>query len=133
MKEEPMYIKDFNGWSIIKSRLNERERLPFISEREIWWCSVGVNVGDEEDGKGTHYSRPVLVLRKFSSRLFLGVPLTTQVKEKAFYHRIHFHDREQCVMISQVRMWDARRLSSCLGQLPENQFDGIREALKAMI
>jgi hypothetical protein len=38
------YHKNFEEWSALKSRLNERGT-PTFKEREVWWCSVGVNVG----------------------------------------------------------------------------------------
>ncbi len=31
------------------------------------WCSIGINVGDEEDGKNELYERPVLVIKKFNA------------------------------------------------------------------
>ncbi|PID34747.1 MAG: hypothetical protein CR971_01625 [candidate division SR1 bacterium] len=36
----------------------------FINMREIWYVSLGNNIGYEEDGKGNDYKRPVLVLKK---------------------------------------------------------------------
>lgn len=125
--------KDFDNWKRLKARLNERDRFPTFRQREIWWFSVGVNVGHEEDGKGSFASRPVLIVRKFNRRLFWGVPLTTQIKEKLHYHRVHFKGKEQCVMLSQMRLWDAKRLRNKMGQLPEDQFEEIRSALIALL
>lgn len=60
-----------------------------FKEREIWWRSIGTNIGTEEDGKNAHFERPVLVLRKFNRDIFLGLPLTSTRKD----HRYHFHYR----------------------------------------
>lgn len=125
--------KDFAGWHQLKSQLHTEHRAPTFQEREVWWCSVGVNIGHEVDGKSQLFSRPVLIVRKFNRHIFLGVPLTTQIKENRYYHRIHFKGREQCVMLSQLRLWEGRRLTRSMGQLPEDQFERVRRALKAML
>jgi len=75
-----MHKKDFAGWNTLKQNLDNRQNasVPTIEEREIWWCSIGINVGDEEDGHNALYNRPVLVVRKFNTRIFWGVAMTTQ-------------------------------------------------------
>jgi len=125
--------KDFDNWNSIKKQLEQDHKAPTFQEREIWWCSIGVNLGHEENGKNQDYSRPVLVIRKFNDHIFLGVPLTTQIKEKHYYHRIHFKEREQCVMLSQIRLLGSARLTDKMGKLSGQQFEMIRGALKAMI
>jgi hypothetical protein len=54
--------KDFPGWHRQKERLHAQHHTPTFQEREIWWCSVGVNVGHEMDGKNQFYNRPVLMV-----------------------------------------------------------------------
>ena len=68
--------KDFPGWHRHKEQLHAQHHTPTFQEREIWWCSVGVNVGHEMDGKNQFYNRPVLIVRKFNPHIFFGVPLT---------------------------------------------------------
>lgn len=125
--------KDFTQWHQLKMHLNQQKDAPSIGQRDIWWCSVGVNIGHEVDGKSELFSRPVLIIRKFSKHIFLGVPLTTQIKENPYYHPIHFRNRDQAVMLSQIRLWESRRLTRKIGQLPKKQFEEVRKALKEMI
>lgn len=125
--------KDFTAWHDLKTHLQKQGETPTFKQREIWWCSIGVNVGDEMDGKSQLFSRPVLIVRKFNRRIFIGVPLTTKVKDNPYYHRIHFKGIDQCVMLSQLRLWEGKRLTRRMGQLPEDQFEKIRQALKAML
>ena len=125
--------KDFTAWHELKARLHANHHSPTIQEREIWWCSIGVNIGHEMDGKNRHYQRPLLVVRKFNPHIFFGVPLTTQIKETPYYFRIHFKGREQCVMLSQLRLWDAKRLTDKMGKLPKEQFQAVKQALKGML
>lgn len=56
--------KDFDNWTQIKKGLDTEHKIPFFNEREIWWCSLGVNIGYEIYGKGYVFSRPVLILKK---------------------------------------------------------------------
>ena len=66
-----MWMKDFDTWNEEKKIVNERridENL-FFYDREVWWCSVGINVGIEADGKNSNFERPILVLKKFNSNI----------------------------------------------------------------
>jgi len=56
--------KDFEGWGKIKSIINNRELVRNdysvrvgCYPREIWICSIGINIGSETDGKNMEYSR----------------------------------------------------------------------------
>ena len=106
---------------------------PTFQEREIWWCSVGVNIGHEMDDKNQFYNRPVLIVRKFNPHIFFGVPLTTKIKQNPYYFPMRFKDREQCVMLSQLRLWDGKRLTHKMGQLPDDQFEAVKQALRRLL
>ena len=125
-------MKDFTEWHQLKTELQQRNPPPF-REREIWWCHLGMNVKHESDGKGEGMRRPVLVLRKFNADCFIGVPLTTVIKENPYYFRFHFRGRVQCAMISQIRMMDAARLTSNLGRMKNPPFEALREKIKEML
>jgi len=58
------YIKDFDNWNNIKKKLDKSDQNQSFYEKEIWWCSVGINVGSEHDGKGNRFMRPVYILKK---------------------------------------------------------------------
>ena len=70
-----------------------KRKFPTIRQREIWWCSISINIGVEEDGKNNLYERPILVVRKFNRRHFMGVPLTTKIKEYPQRHKIYYRNR----------------------------------------
>jgi hypothetical protein len=44
--------KDFDHWNKHKKKLHTLGERPFYHAREIWWCAVGVNIGNELDGTG---------------------------------------------------------------------------------
>lgn len=125
--------KDFENWHKVKTEIQAKHGAPSFKNREIWWCKVGVNVGDEEDGKGVNFNHPVLVVRKFNKRILWGVPLTTQVKNAPSYHKINFKNKIQCVMLTQLKLLDNKRLMKQIGKLTIEQFDEIREKLKELI
>ncbi len=82
--------KDFGKWHILKTDLQRREGGPFFAKREIWICSVGLNLGHEEDGKGDRFLRPVVIFKKFTSDLFWGIPLTSSDKSGPSHYQFNF-------------------------------------------
>ena len=133
-----MHTKDFHGWHTLKQNLDNRQgaSVPTIKEREIWWCSIGVNVGDEEDGHNELYNRPVLIVRKFNARIFWGVAMTTQMKDDPHYLEIDIKGCKRCVMLSHLRLYDSKRLlshKSKMGKLSPKQFEAVKTALKDLL
>ena len=49
-------------------------------------CSLGKNLGYEQNGSGNNFSRPVLVLKKFNNRMFWCIPLSTKQNKFDFYY-----------------------------------------------
>lgn len=125
--------KNFDDWNHVKKKLEVVHKPPFFNEREIWWCSIGMNIGSEVYGKGHIYSRPVLILKKLSKFTFLGVPLTSKRKDKLYYHPIAFAGVEGSAIIGQIRIMDNKRLSKLMGTLGKKQFEEIRQTVKGMI
>ena len=126
--------KDFENWHKIKNNINHKGIAPLFKERDIFWASVGVNIGHETDGKGKNFNRPVLVIKKFNNQLCWGVPLTTQIKDSRHYYKISLDGKkQQCVMLTQLRLWDASRLTHRMARLPEKEFQAIRHKLRLYI
>ena len=61
-----MEIK-YDQWNNVKKELANREEKFFFKEGEIWWVSLGQNLGTESYGKGDTFRRPVLVIKKLKS------------------------------------------------------------------
>ncbi len=123
------YIKDFINWINTKVIVNSKKTVPPFREREIWWCNVGVNVGIEIDGKGDEYMRPVLILLKFNSNQFWGIPLTSKIKkENIFYFKFDCQGKQSYLCLSQLRVFDSKRLQNRFGEenylLKESLFFG---------
>ncbi len=84
-----------------------------FKERDIWWTSIGVNVGFEEDGKHEKFIRPVLVLKKFNRMLFLGVPMSTKFKDNKYYFKVTVKGKNVSILISQIRVFSAFTRQTC--------------------
>jgi len=116
--------KDFELWNKRKQTLDKiKSRYNFFyDEREVWWCSVGVNVGVETDGKNEHFERPVLVIKKFNGDMFWGVPLTSKEKTGAHYLKVTHSSGFSWVMLSQIRVFSTKRMLRKLGVITEDSF-----------
>jgi len=75
----------FNNWNRLKQKLNNKKNILTFKEREIYFMSVGYNIGQESYGKKELFLRPVLVYRKLSKTSFVGIPLTSQKKSGNYY------------------------------------------------
>ncbi|MEI8174469.1 MAG: type II toxin-antitoxin system PemK/MazF family toxin [bacterium] len=124
--------KDFDNWNKIKKEKHNKNMLPLFSEREIWWCALGINIGSEEDGKGVNYLRPVLILRKFNKSIFYGLPITSKKKNDMFHISINSGKIEGSLILSQMRLIDVRRLSHLLGKITETEMTEIKKKLKEL-
>lgn len=123
--------KDFDKWNSEKKKIQTEATPPFCHEREVWWCSLGVNVGFEQDGTGEHFDRPVVVVRGFNEKVFLGVALTGRRREDKYYFPVgHIEDREASAILSQVRLIDTKRLVRKITTLEEVVFKELQEKLK---
>src|SRR3989338_4942574 len=103
--------KDFKKWHKRKENLHNDKLRSFFHEREVWWCSLGTNIGFEQDGKGEKFVRPVLVFKKFNNEICWAVPLSLQIKNKKetahFYSSVYLEDSiPSTALLSQMRLID---------------------------
>ncbi len=113
---------------------NQSIPLPDIHKRDIFWARLGYNIGFEQFGKGEHFTRPVLVLRKFNKRLFLAIPLSTKIKEdNEYYVKYTFKGVFGSALISQARVLDTKRLTDYIGRLDEKNFANIKTFFVKMV
>jgi len=128
------YLKDFDKWNELKKKLHIREEKVLFHEREIWWCSLGVNIGFEENGKNEMFERPVLVLRKFNKYILWALPLTRSKKEGGFYYRITQGEEDDSVVIlSQIRLISSKRLLRKMRMMEQIEFEEIKSKVKKFL
>lgn len=71
-------MKNYIDWARLCKKIENREPKLHFRKREVWWCHLGQNIGNEEDGKHNLFERPILILKKINNQLFVGLPLTTK-------------------------------------------------------
>jgi mRNA interferase MazF len=125
--------KDFRGWHSLKQTIDgiHRQRPIGYKERDVWWLSVGHNVGCEEDGKNLDFSRPVLVVKKFNDAMFWGIPLTSRQKTGSFYcsFLVSGTDVTNTALLSQLRVFDTKRFIKKMGMVNKQDFNTVKTKL----
>ena len=117
---------DLDWWSQVKRHTQARQSSVFFKTGEIWWCRVGLNVGEEVFGKGLELLRPILIFRKNSGNSFLALALTTQEKKGCWYVETTLLGKKRLAMLHQVRTFDKKRLVRRIGTLDGEQFAVVR-------
>lgn len=129
-----MKTKSYSLWHKIKSWLHNEKPWVFFHESEVWFCHLGENIGFEQDGKGTQFLRPVVIIRKFNKQIFWGVPLTSKIKTGPYYYNVEFGvNRNNSAILSQLRLIDAKRLKYKIGTLSPIEFQELTKKLKDLI
>jgi mRNA-degrading endonuclease toxin of MazEF toxin-antitoxin module len=122
-------LDKFNKWIQLKINSNQRKQRPLFSERDVWWSSFGQNVGDEENGKGDNFMRPVVILKKFNQNICLVAPTSRKLKDNKYYFEIEYNSQKYSVLISQIRTIDAKRLRKRIARLSKHELKEIRKSI----
>jgi mRNA-degrading endonuclease toxin of MazEF toxin-antitoxin module len=117
-------MKDFDQWNEIKKSIDglKLDQDFLCHEKEIWWCSLGVNIGIEADGKNDSRERPVLILRVFNKEMVWVLPVTSSEKKLPFYYGFDFKNQKQCVALTQIKTISTKRLRRKIGLITEDDF-----------
>jgi mRNA interferase MazF len=126
--------KDFDSWNKDKKNINNCRTNKFYHERQIWWCSFGLNVGHEQDGSGSELLRPALIIKGMSRETCLIVPLTSSTEVHAMRIPIGLVlDVEASAILSQMRVFDTKRFVEKVGYIKQDIFVQLRKAAKDML
>lgn len=126
-------MKDFHTWNKKKIKIDAYKWHKHPKEREIWWCSIGMNVGTEIYGKGDAYVRPVIVLNSELGESFIGIPLTSKIKNGKYCCIVRVTDNKiSTALISQIRNFDKRRLIKKISDLSEDDYCKVMQCISRM-
>ncbi len=125
--------KDFDTWSSRKKRLHAKTNIAYAWPREVWWCSLGINIGIETDGKHELFERPVIVLKVYNTESLLVLPLTSKPKEDRFHYKILTDSGYVYAKLTQVRVISSKRLQRLAYKIDTKQFQGLKDAWKRNI
>ncbi len=124
-------MKDFNIWNQVKIILDKIQKRLFFKERDIFFTSLGENIGFEQNGKGRDFMRPVLIVKKFNNEVFFGIPLSKTKRRGKYYFEFDYTSKFKSVaLLSQLRLFDAKRLKYKSGTMNLEDFENIKKAIK---
>lgn len=127
-------MKQFDIWNIQKKEIHDNKVHLWSRERDIWWCSMGENIGFEQDGKGELYLRPVLVIKNFGLFTALIILLTTSSKENPYHVELGYILNEKAfAIITQIRLIDTRRMAEKIGKLEEGIFIKVKNSIQELL
>ncbi len=127
-------MKRFDEWNEVKKSINKQDTFFTFKVREIYWLKVGQNVGYETQGKGDAFLRPVLIFRKFSKDTFLGIPLTTSIRDDMFHYTFEYKtNKKSCASLSQIKLFDAKRINQKDGKMQVADFEALKIKLKRLL
>ena len=129
-----MNLENYDNWNTIKKDISISSKEINFNEKEIFMSYVGYNIGFEQNGdKHQNYLRPILVYKKFSRKLFLGIPLTTTQRDGKFYHSFMFKDEKvSTAILSQIRLFDTKRLKYRMGKISKDDFSELIRKFKKL-
>lgn len=128
-------MQEFDRWNKEKKRIEgSAGARASVRARDVWYCSIGKNIGVEVQGTGYRFERPVLILAKFNRHMFWGIPLTTQQHQFNFFYNFSDPDgRNVAANIAQLRLFSSKRVIRKLYKLDRGNFKQIQRRLKQLI
>ena len=123
--------KDFDEWNKLKKGIDIKTKGRFYHEGEVWWCNLGLNIGNEQNGSGASFERPVLVLKALSLNTFIAIPLTTSQKEHKYRLNVGLVGGKHArAIFSQMKVIDTKRLIEFVCMVDQEIFYEIRKAVR---
>ncbi len=120
----------FNNWNELKKKIDQKNNRAYAHPREVWWCSLGNNIGSEVNGKNYKFERPVLVLKVYSSDSILVLPITSKIKNDTFHKKIIIkNNKEVYIKLTQIRVISTKRLSRKVDKINIENFLEIKKLL----
>lgn len=128
--------KEYDLWNELKKKIQSGVDAPdfFPKEGEVWMSSLGKNIGFEQNGGGTNFSRPVLVVKKFNNHMFWCASLSTKQKKFDFYYNFTDPSGEKVsVILAQLKLVSVKRLKRKLYDISSDNMKEVKEKLKKFL
>jgi mRNA interferase MazF len=128
------FVPTFIEWTLLKVRIHLSDRKFFPRKREIWWISLGKNVGVEANGKNEKFERPVLIIKVFNEHSSLVAPISSTIKPVHYlFQFINVSGVPNSINLSQMRMVSSKRFIRKIGEMDLETFEEVREMLKNIL
>jgi mRNA interferase MazF len=130
-------MQNYDKWNKIKKKTATNKLKVGIKPREIWWVKIGHNIGSEEYGKSEIFSRPVIVVRRLTSDLFIGIPTSTTLKDNDYFLPFEYTTKNETIkasaMLLQIRSFSIKRLTSKIGFIDKSKFEELKKRTTKML
>ncbi len=127
-------MDELERWNKVKQSVDKKTGDVFFKEREIWWTSLGQNIGHEENGKNEHFERPAIILKRLDKNLFLGIPLTSKNRNQYYKFLVgHNGSISQYAIWTQIRVLSTKRLIRKESVVSKEYFMQLRAIIKAFL
>jgi mRNA interferase MazF len=124
-----MYIKEFDKWNVVKKELDKKENSHRVRPGEIRWCSFGVNIGSEIDGKGNSFTRPVIVVSLAGPELALVIPCSTKIHERPWYIHLDTKLKKISACVHQIKVVSTKRLYDRIEKLSSKTVSELKQKI----
>ncbi len=126
-----LHQDEFDRWNKLKKKLHNKKNIINFSKGNVYFMSVGQNIGHESYGKQELFLRPVLVYKKLGKTMFVGIPLTSSKKEGSYYFSFNYKKGKTSIaMLNQIRVFDIRRSEYLSGKINKNTYKNLESKLK---
>ena len=132
-------LNRFDEWNKVKKETHSKNFTLGVKPREIFWVKVGQNIGYEQNGKGKNFARPVIVIRRLTKDLFIGIPTTTTIREDGdYFHSFNYLDKNKkelkvSALILQIKVFSIKRVMNKIGTMDKKSFGKISKKAKGLI
>lgn len=135
MKDETLkekILRWFSEWAKLKPHIHfSSNQNVFPKRREIWWVSLGQNIGVEMNGKNDAFERPVLVVKVFNVQALLVAPVSSMVHEDQYLFPFkNILGVLNVVNLSQLRTISSKRFRRKIGEMGTQEFGQIVRLVK---
>jgi mRNA interferase MazF len=111
-------LKIFVSWTKLKVKIHVSLSEVYPKVREIWWASLGQNIGVEINGKNEKFERPVVVVKIFNTLGVLVAPISSTIKKGEYFIEFKNYEGEKNIInMSQIRSISNKRLLRNVGEL----------------
>ena len=125
--------KDFDTWNT-KKKLVESSQLNISCKAgSVWWCSLGLNIGKEDDGKNENFERPVLIVKTLSRDTCLCIPLTSSGNSHPLRIVLPSISQDTRALISQVKTISIKRLLREITMITLEELQTVKKSLHDLI
>jgi len=125
---QALFQDEFDHWNKLKKQLNNKKEIIDFYQGNIYFMSIGKNIGYETLGKQELFLRPVLVYKKLSKSTFVGIPLTSKVKEGSYYFSFNYKKGVTSIaMLNQMRVFDIKRSEYLSGKINKNTYKNLEK------